>query len=141
MRKSPLILVADDEEPLLRLLKVSLGLEGYDVVTASNGEKAVQAFEGSAPDLAILDIGMPVVDGFGVLKAIRAQSTIPVIMLTAMDESSYLERALASGADDFMTKPFDRIELMARVRAKLRRNGPRQRKQLVENSSHSIGRK
>jgi len=140
MRKSPLILVADDEEPLLRLLKVSLGLEGYDVVTASNGEKAVQAFEGSDPDLAILDIGMPVVDGFGVLKVIREQSTIPVIMLTAMDESSYLERALAGGADDFMTKPFDRIELMARVRAKLRRNGPHRRKQSAENRSRVIGR-
>ncbi|HEY91924.1 MAG TPA: response regulator transcription factor [Dehalococcoidia bacterium] len=139
MRKSPLILVADDEEPLLRLLKVSLGLEGYDVVTASNGEKAVQAFEGSDPDLAILDIGMPVVDGFGVLKAIREQSTIPVIMLTAMDESSHLERALAGGADDFMTKPFDRIELMARVRAKLRRNGSHHRKQLAESRSRTTG--
>lgn len=131
MRQCPLILVADDEEPLLRLLKISLGLEGYDVVTAVNGEKAVQAFEGSDPDLAILDIGMPVIDGFGVLKVIRKQSAIPVIMLTAMDEPSHLERALAGGADDFMTKPFDRVELMARVRAKLRRNWSQQSMQLT----------
>ena len=123
MRKCPLILVADDEEPLLRLLKKSLGLEGYDVVTASNGVKALQAFEGSDPDLAILDIGMPGLDGFSVLKVIREQSSIPVIMLTAMDEPACVERALAGGADDFMIKPFDRVELMARVHAKLRRNG------------------
>ena len=122
MRECPLILVADDEEPLLRLLKISLGLEGYDVVTASNGVKALQAFEGSDPDLAILDIRMPGLDGFSVLKIIREQSSIPVIMLTAMDEPACVERALAGGADDFMIKPFDRVELMARVRAKLRRN-------------------
>lgn len=123
MRECPLILVADDEEPLLRMLKISLGLEGYDVVTASNGVKALQAFEGSDPDLAILDIGMPGLDGFSVLKVIREQSSIPVIMLTAMDEPACVERALAGGADDFMIKPFDRVELMARVHAKLRRNG------------------
>jgi DNA-binding response OmpR family regulator len=123
MTKCPLILVADDEEPLLRLLKISLGLEGYDVVTASNGVAALQAFEGSNPDLAILDIGMPGVDGFGVLKVIREQSGIPVIMLTAMDEPGYVQRALAGGADDFMTKPFDRLELMSRIRDRLGGNG------------------
>ena len=119
MRECPLILVADDEEPLLRLLKISLGLEGYDVVTASDGLAALEEFEGNSPDMAILDIGMPRLDGFGVLKAIREQSRIPVIMLTAMDEPAHVKRALAGGASDFMTKPFDRIELMSRVRERL----------------------
>ena len=140
MRECPLILVADDEEPLLRLLKISLGLEGYDVVTASNGVKALQAFESSDPDLAILDIGMPGLDGFSVLKIIREQSSIPVIMLTAMDEPACVERALAGGADDFMIKPFDRVELMARVRAKLRRNGPDDIGQLAADKSRVKGR-
>ena len=119
MRQYPLILVADDEEPLLRLLKISLGLEGYDVVTASNGVAALEVFEGNDPDMAILDIGMPGLDGFGVLKAIREQSSIPVIMLTAMNEPAHMERALAGGASGFMTKPFDRTELMSRVRDSL----------------------
>ena len=123
IRQCPLILVADDEEPLLRLLKISLGLEGYDVVTASDGVAALQVFEGNDPDMAILDIGMPGLDGFGVLKAIREQSSIPVIMLTAMDEPTNVERAFAGGASDFMTKPFDRIELMSRVRDRLGQNG------------------
>lgn len=140
MRKCPLILVADDEEPLLRLLKKSLGLEGYDVVTASNGVKALQAFEGSDPDLAILDIGMPGLDGFSVLKVIREQSSIPVIMLTAMDEPACVERALAGGADDFMIKPFDRVELMARVHAKLRRNGSDDIGQSTAGKTEALGR-
>ena len=123
MRDCPLILVADDEEPLLRLLKISLGLEGYDVVTASDGVAALEVFEGDSPDMAILDIGMPRLDGFGVLRAIRGQSSIPVIMLTAMDEPAHVDRALAAGASDFMTKPFDRVELMSRVRDRLGQNG------------------
>jgi len=140
MRECPLILVADDEEPLLRMLKISLGLEGYDVVTASNGVKALQAFEGSDPDLAILDIGMPGLDGFSVLKVIREQSSIPVIMLTAMDEPACVERALAGGADDFMIKPFDRVELMARVHAKLRRNGSDDIGQSTAGKTEALGR-
>jgi len=122
------------------MLKISLGLEGYDVVTASNGVKALQAFEGSDPDLAILDIGMPGLDGFSVLKVIREQSSIPVIMLTAMDEPACVERALAGGADDFMIKPFDRVELMARVHAKLRRNGSDDIGQSTAGKTEALGR-
>jgi len=119
MRECPLILVADDEEPLLRLLKVSLGLEGYNVVTVSSGTAALEVFEGQEPDMAILDISMPGLDGFGVLKVIREHSSIPVIMLTAMDESVHREHAWAGGADDFIMKPFDRADLVSRVRARL----------------------
>ena len=126
MKKRPTILVADDEEPLLKLLKVSFGLEGYNVVTANNGLAALQAFERHQPDLAVLDIGMPGMDGFGVLEFIRQHSDIPVIMITARDDPDYQRRALAAGADDFLSKPFDRAELMGSVRAKL--NGSRSRR-------------
>jgi two-component system response regulator ChvI len=119
-KKSPTILVADDEEPLLKLLKLSFGLEGFDVVTANDGLAAQEAFEGRNPDAAVLDIGMPGIDGFGVLQFIRQRSNIPVILLTARDEPSYQRRALAAGADGYMTKPFDRIELVDSIRAKLK---------------------
>ncbi len=119
-KKSPTILVADDEEPLLKLLKLSFGMEGFDVITANDGLAAQEAFEGRNPDAAVLDIGMPGVDGFGVLQFIRQRSDIPVILVTASDEPSYQRRALAAGADGYMTKPFDRIELVDSIRAKLK---------------------
>jgi DNA-binding response OmpR family regulator len=122
VKKCPTILVADDEEQLLKLLKISFGLEGFEVVTASDGLAALRAFEGSRPDAAVVDIGMPGVDGFGVLQFIKQRSNIPVILVTARDEPSYQRRALASGADGYMTKPFDRVELVDSIRAKL--NGP-----------------
>jgi DNA-binding response OmpR family regulator len=128
VKKGLTVLVADDEEPLLKLLKLSFDLEGFDVVTANNGLAAQEAFEGNQPDAAVLDIGMPGVDGFEVLRYIRQRSNIPVILLTARDEPSYQRRALAAGADGYMTKPFDRVELIDSVRTKL--NGsPRRRKQ------------
>ncbi|HEY31795.1 MAG TPA: response regulator [Dehalococcoidia bacterium] len=120
MKKYPTILVADDEEQLLKLLKVSFGLEGFEVVTANDGLAALRAFEGSQPDAAVLDIGMPGLDGFGVLQFIRQSSNIPVILVTARDEPSYQRRAMAAGADGYMTKPFDWAELVDRVRTKLR---------------------
>lgn len=132
MKKCPTILVADDEEQLLKLLKISFGLEGFEVVTASDGLAALRVFEGSRPDAAVVDIGMPGVDGFGVLQFIRQRSNIPVILVTARDEPSYQRRALASGADGYMTKPFDRVELVDSIRAKL--NGPpSQRRQRAVN--------
>jgi len=120
VKKYPTILVADDEEQLLKLLKVSFGLEGFEVVTANDGLAALRAFEGSQPDAAVLDIGMPGLDGFGVLQFIRQSSNIPVILVTARDEPSYQRRAMAAGADGYMTKPFDWAELVDRVRTKLR---------------------
>lgn len=131
MKKSPTILVADDEEPLLKLLKISFGLEGFDVVTAHDGQAAKEAFEGNRPDAAILDIGMPGIDGFGVLRFIRKHSDIPVILLTARDEPSYQRRALAAGADGYMTKPFDRVELVDSVRTKLRNHSSKRRQRSV----------
>jgi DNA-binding response OmpR family regulator len=131
MKKGPTILVADDEEPLLRLLKLSFGLEGFDVVTANDGLAAQEAFEGKKPDAAVLDIGMPGVDGFGVLQFIRQRSDIPVILVTARDEPSYQRRALAAGADGYVTKPFDRVKLVDSIRAKLKDSPQRQRQHSV----------
>ena len=131
MKKCPTILVADDEEQLLKLLKVSFGLEGFEVVTANDGLAALRAFEGSQPDAAVLDIGMPGVDGFGVLQFIRQRSNIPVILVTARDEPSYQRRALAAGADGYMTKPFKWTELVDSVRAKLSSPIPRRRQRSV----------
>ena len=131
MKKGPTILVADDEESLLKLLKLSFGLEGFDVVTANDGPAAQEAFEGNQPDAAVLDIGMPGIDGFGVLQFIRQRSNIPVILLTARDEPSYQRRALAAGADGYMTKPFDRVKLVDSVRAKLNGRPLRRRQRSV----------
>ena len=130
-KKGPTILVADDEEPLLKLLKLSFGLEGFDVVTANDGLSAQKAFEGNQPDAAVLDIGMPGVDGFGVLQFIRQRSNIPVILVTARDEPSYQRRALDAGADGYMTKPFDWAELVDRVRSKLSTPVPQRQKRSV----------
>ena len=131
MKKGPTILVADDEESLMKLLKLSFGLEGFDVVTANDGLAAQEAFEGNQPDAAVLDIGMPGIDGFGVLQFIRQRSNIPVILLTARDEPSYQRRALAAGADGYMTKPFDRVKLVDSFRSKLNVRPLRRRQRSV----------
>jgi len=127
LKKCPTILVADDEELLLKLLKISFGLEGFEVVTANNGLVAQQVFEESQPDAAVVDIGMPGVDGFEVLQFIRQRSDIPVILVTARDEPSYQRRALAAGADGYITKPIEWSELVDKVRAKLSTPVPRAR--------------
>lgn len=120
MEKHPLILAVDDEEPILKLLRVNLSLEGYHIITASNGTSALELLEEHKPDLVILDIMMPDLDGFQVLDLIRQRSNVPVIMLTARCEVTTLRDALVAGADDYVTKPFSILELVARIRAKLR---------------------
>ena len=126
MQKNPCILAVDDEESMLKLLRVNLAVGGFKVVTASNGISALELLEEYKPDLAILDIMMPGLDGFQVLDLIRQRSTIPVIMLTARGGDINLRDALVLGADDYMTKPFSILELTARIRAKLRRTRQRE---------------
>ena len=121
MEKRPLILAVDDEEPILKLLRVNLSQRGFHVATASNGTLALTLLEEREPDLVILDIMMPDLDGFQVLDRIRQRSNVPVIMLTGRDEVTVLRDALALGADDYVRKPFSIQELLARVRVKLRR--------------------
>ena len=121
MKKHTCIMVVDDEQAILRLLSRTLEPEGYGVILADNGSSALALLEECRPDLVILDIMMPGLDGFQVLDLIRQRSNVPVIMLTARGEVTVLRDALALGADDYVRKPFGREELLARIRAKLRR--------------------
>lgn len=120
MRKQ-LILVVDDEAPILRLVRTKLHTDGFQVVTASNGQDALEIFERDQPDLLILDIMMPGIDGLEVMRRIREESHVPIILLTARTAGSDKVRGLDLGADDYVTKPFDPDELSSRVAAVLRR--------------------
>lgn len=124
MKKRPYIMVVDDEQAILRMLNRTLEPEGYGVVLADNGSSALALLEEHTPDLVILDIMMPGLNGFQVLDLIRQRSNVPIIMLTGRCEVTTLRDALALGADDYVRKPFGTRELLARIRAKLRRTGP-----------------
>ncbi len=121
MERKQSILLVDDEPEILRLLRYTLEPEGYDVATATNDSAALTLLEEHKPDLVILDIMMPGLDGFQVLSLIRQRSNVPVIMLAARYEVTTLRNALALGADDYVRKPFHTRELLARIKAKLRR--------------------
>lgn len=115
------ILVVDDEHLYVHLLQVNLKAEGYDVVPASNGEEALEKVSSHHPDLVILDVMMPRLDGITTCERIRQFSNVPIIMLTARGEEQDRVRGLNAGADDYVVKPFSATELVARVRAVLRR--------------------
>ena len=117
------ILVVDDDPDLLSLVGFALTQAGYAVIKAPDVRSALQQFAAEVPDLAILDINLPDGSGFGICEAIRAQSRIPVMMLTARGEEEDLVKALELGADDYLTKPFSPRTLLARVKALLRRAG------------------
>jgi DNA-binding response OmpR family regulator len=116
------VLVVDDEPRYLRLLRANLESVGYRVVTAPDGAGGVQKAEAEDPRLIVLDLMLPDLDGFEVCRRIREFSTVPIIMLTARREQSDKVGGLDAGADDYITKPFDVTELLARVRAHLRRS-------------------
>lgn len=116
-----LILVVDDEKPIVEILKVNLIKNGYKVIEAYDGEEAVRKAEECDPDLILLDVMLPKMDGFAVCKKIREKSSTPIIMLTAREEEVDKVLGLELGADDYMTKPFGLRELLARVKANLRR--------------------
>jgi len=115
------ILVVDDEESVRDLLQRVLKEVGYDVITAANGQEALGKVSQFNVSLVLLDIKMPGLDGFQVLDSIRQRSNMPVSMLTAKRDVTTLNDALAGGADDYIRKPFSRLELLARIKAKLRR--------------------
>ncbi|MGD1993361.1 MAG: response regulator transcription factor [Anaerolineae bacterium] len=115
------ILVVDDEPNYVYLVKLNLEARGYEVLTARDGEQAVRIAAVEEPDLIILDIMMPCVDGYEACRQIRQFSQVPIIMLTARAEETSKVRGLDLGADDYLTKPFSTKELLARVRAALRR--------------------
>jgi two-component system response regulator VicR len=115
------ILIVDDEKPIVDILKYNLDKEGYDVLTAYDGEEAVNIALSEDPDLILLDIMLPKQDGFSVCKKVRERLTCPIIMLTAKGEEVDKVLGLELGADDYITKPFSMRELIARVKANLRR--------------------
>ncbi len=116
------ILVVDDEKLYRHLLQINLETEGYEVITASNGEEGEDMVSKKHPDLVILDVMMPKLDGFSALERIRQFSEVPVIMLTGKNEELDRVKGLNSGADDYVAKPFSATELIARVRSVLRRS-------------------
>jgi DNA-binding response OmpR family regulator len=121
------ILVVDDEGDIRELLRELLGRAGHEVVEAPNGSEALKLFYSEQPDFVILDVQMPILDGWETLARIREVSDVPVLMLTARAEELDKVRGLRAGADDYLTKPFGRQELLARVSANLRRARSRER--------------
>ena len=120
------ILVVDDDSNICELLRLYLEKEGFHAVLAHNGESAVNAFREHNPDLILLDIMLPVMDGWQVCREIRKSSQVPIIMLTAKGEVFDKVLGLELGADDYVTKPFDAKEIVARIKAVLRRSGEKE---------------
>ncbi|MEV6768065.1 response regulator [Nocardia sp. NPDC051030] len=116
------VLVVDDEPQILRALRINLSVRGYEVTTAANGAAALRAAAEKHPDVVVLDLGLPDMDGIQVLEGLRGWSTTPVIVLSARTDSSDKVEALDAGADDYVTKPFGMDELLARLRAAVRRS-------------------
>jgi len=115
------VLVVDDEASIRRILETRLSMIGYEVVTAADGEEALQTFGQDEPDLVVLDVMMPKLDGYGVCQELRKESEIPIIMLTALGDVADRITGLELGADDYVVKPFSPKELEARIRSVLRR--------------------
>ena len=115
------ILVVDDEKPISDIIKFNLEKEGYEVVVAFDGEEALEKVESEKPDLLVLDLMLPKVDGLEVAKQVRAKYTTPIIMATAKDSELDKVLGLELGADDYVTKPFSPITLIARIKALHRR--------------------
>ena len=118
------ILIADDDKNICELLRLYLAKEGYETVIANDGEAAVAAFEKEKPNMVLLDVMMPKMDGWEVCRRIRAADNTPVIMLTAKGETFDKVLGLELGADDYVVKPFDSKEVVARIKAVLRRCTP-----------------
>ncbi len=113
--------MVDDEPSIRRILATRLSMVGYDVVTASDGEEALESFRQAKPDLVVLDVMMPKLDGYGVCQELRKESDVPIIMLTALADVADRITGLELGADDYIVKPFSPKELEARIKALLRR--------------------
>ena len=124
MKDRQSILIVDDDPNIAQLVRLYLEKEGYDVSVQTRGDEAVAAFQKNPPSLILLDIMLPGLDGWQVCRAIRQTSNVPIIMLTAKDETFDKVLGLELGADDYVTKPFEGKELVARVKAVLRRAAP-----------------
>lgn len=122
--KNATILVVDDEPAVLKVLVTRLELAGYTVVSAKDGEEALDVFHKESPDLVVLDVMLPKLDGFAVCRRLRAESIVPIIFLSALEAISERVAGLDLGADDYLSKPFSPKELEARISTILRRMGP-----------------
>lgn len=121
----PRILIVDDERHIVQVVRMNLEMERYQVITASSGTEALERVRQDLPDLVLLDVGMPELDGFETLRLLREVSDVPVIMLTVRSDEDDIIRGLELGADDYITKPFRARELSSRIRTVLRRTrGP-----------------
>lgn len=132
MAKQFRVLVVDDEPHILTFLKVKLKASGYEVLTADNGLAALEQVQMQEPDLLVLDVVMPGMDGFETLKRVRALSSVPVIILSARDDNIDKVKGLELGADDYLAKPFSPDELLARINALKRRLAPAQDRKSIE---------
>jgi two-component system KDP operon response regulator KdpE len=122
MADPPHILVVDDEPQITRVLRTSLSAQGYDIRVANSGEMALEIMKDWSPSMIITDLSMPAMDGVELCRKVRAVSQVPILVLSVRDKERQKVEALDAGADDYVTKPFGMNELLARVRANLRRN-------------------
>jgi OmpR family response regulator RpaB len=132
------ILIADDEDNIRRILTTRLAMQGHEVIEAANGVEALELFRTQEPELVVLDVMMPELDGFAVLERIRAQSEVPVIMLTALGDVADRITGLELGADDYMVKPFSPKELEARIQCVMRRASQGQGGSSVGSASSNV---
>jgi len=123
--RPPRVLVVEDDKEIAQVLQRSLRMEGYEVRTSADGEAALADADAFSPDLVVLDLGLPKLDGIDVARHLRADGDVPILMLTARDALEARVEGLDAGADDYLVKPFERQELLARMRALLRRRPPR----------------
>jgi len=129
--RSPRVLVVEDDEEIAQVLLRSLRLEGYEARASADGRAALQEAEAFSPDLVVLDLGLPEIDGIDVARSLRQDGDVPILILTARDALDSRVEGLDAGADDYLVKPFERQELLARLRALLRRRPPRGTASLV----------
>jgi two-component system, OmpR family, KDP operon response regulator KdpE len=126
------VLVVDDEPQILRALRINLAARGYEVTTAADGREALDAAVAHPPDVVVLDLGLPDIDGVDVIAGLRGWTSVPILVLSGRSGSSDKVEALDAGADDYVTKPFGMDELLARLRAMLRRNSATEAEPVVE---------
>jgi two-component system, OmpR family, KDP operon response regulator KdpE len=132
------VLVVDDEPQIRRALSINLRARGYEVDLASDGERALDVAARNHPDVVVLDLGLPGIDGVDVIRGLRGWSQVPIVVLSVREAESDKVAALDAGADDYVTKPFGMDELLARLRAALRRTVPADEEALVETADFTI---
>lgn len=134
--KKAVIMLVEDEESLASFLITELELEGYEVIWAKDGREALEIFKEKDITLILLDWMLPIYDGLTVLRRIRQSSNVPIIMITARSQTSDISMALDQGLDDYITKPFEIEELLARIRVVLRRLGQKKQRNMIINLDH-----